>query len=57
MLYFSLILILVQTIKALSCSNYYDYTGDTVRCTTTCPANSKLVTNKCLNNNQYLMEQ
>jgi hypothetical protein len=57
MLYFSLILILVQTIKALSCSKYYDYTADTVRCTATCPANSKLVTNKCLNNNQYLIEQ
>jgi hypothetical protein len=58
MLYLNLILILLPSIEALSCSNLYDYTGDTIKCTASCPPGSKLVNNnKCLSNNQYLLDQ
>jgi hypothetical protein len=52
-----LIFIVLPAAKALFCSNYYDYTGDRVRCVPSCPASSKIKDNKCLLANQYVINQ
>ena len=55
MLCIGLILIALPAINCLSCTKYQDYTGDTVKCASTCPAGSNLRNNKCLTSNQYLI--
>ncbi len=57
MLCISLILIVVPAIKALSCPNFYDYSKDTVQCVTSCPSDSTIKNNKCLNKKQYMIDQ
>ena len=55
MLCIGLMLIVLTRINCLSCSNYRDYSGDMVRCASTCPAGSNLRNNRCLAANQYLI--
>lgn len=52
-----LILILLPAARALDCTNFYDYTGDTIQCKQSCPSSANVKDSKCLLKTQYLIGQ
>ena len=55
MLNIKFLIIVLPVASSLTCSNYYDYTSDTVTCKSACPSGSTQISNKCLSPNQYIM--